>query len=143
MPFAATWIQLEIITLSEVIKIKTNTVQYYLYVQSKIQHKWTYLWDRIRNTENRLVAVRGKRDGRGLSWDFVLANFVLYIPICKLIYIECIENKALLYYTGKYTQHPVINHNGKNMQNNVYTCITKSLFYKQWLIQHCNSTIIQ
>ena len=81
--------------------------------------------------ENRLVGVRGKRDGRGLNSDFLLANFVLYIPICKLVYIEWIGNKPLLYNTGKYIQHPVINHNGKNMQKNVYTCITESLCYKQ------------
>ena len=35
MPFVATWIQLEII-LSEVSKRKTNTICYYLYVDSKI-----------------------------------------------------------------------------------------------------------
>ena len=36
MPFAATWMDLEIIILSEVRKKKTNTVQYHLYVESKI-----------------------------------------------------------------------------------------------------------
>ena len=81
--------------------------------------------------ENRLVAVRGKGEGKGLNSDFLLTNFVLYIPICKLVYIEWIENKALLYNTGKYIRHPVINHNGKNMQKNVYTCITESLCHKQ------------
>ena len=39
MPFAATWMQLELITLSEVRKRKTNTIQYHLYVESKIWHK--------------------------------------------------------------------------------------------------------
>ena len=32
MSFAALWIQLEIITLHEVRKTKTNTIQYHLYV---------------------------------------------------------------------------------------------------------------
>ena len=36
MPFAATWMDLEIIILSEVSQTKTNTIQYQLYVESKI-----------------------------------------------------------------------------------------------------------
>ena len=35
MPLAATWIQLEIITLSYKIKRKTNSTQYHLYVVFK------------------------------------------------------------------------------------------------------------
>ena len=35
MPFAATWMDLEIITLSEVRKRNTNTIWYHLYVESK------------------------------------------------------------------------------------------------------------
>ena len=39
MPFAATWMDLEIITLSEVRQRKTNTIWYHLYVESKIWYK--------------------------------------------------------------------------------------------------------
>ena len=39
MPFAATWVQLEISVLSEVRKRKTNTIWYHLCVESKIWHK--------------------------------------------------------------------------------------------------------
>ena len=38
MLFAATWMQLEMIILSEVSQKKTNTI-YHLYVESKICHK--------------------------------------------------------------------------------------------------------
>ena len=34
-PFAATWMDLEIITLNEVSQTKTNPVLYHLYVESK------------------------------------------------------------------------------------------------------------
>ena len=36
MPFAATWMDLEIIILSEVRKRKTSAIWYHLYVKSKI-----------------------------------------------------------------------------------------------------------
>ena len=36
MPFAATWMDLDIIILSEVSKRKTNTIWYHLYVESKM-----------------------------------------------------------------------------------------------------------
>ena len=39
MPFEATWMQLEIMLLSEVRKRRTNTVCYPLYMESKIWHK--------------------------------------------------------------------------------------------------------
>ena len=43
--FAATWMDLEIIILSEVSqKDKYHTVGYHLYVESKIQHKEFPLW---------------------------------------------------------------------------------------------------
>ena len=35
MPFAATWMDLEIIILSEVSQTKTNIICYHLYVESK------------------------------------------------------------------------------------------------------------
>ena len=36
MPFAVTWIDLEIIILSDISQTKTNTILYYLCVDSKI-----------------------------------------------------------------------------------------------------------
>ena len=73
---------------------------------------------------------RGKRDAGGMAWEFGISR-------CKLVYIEWINNKVLLYSTGNYIQYPVINHNEKNMKKNVYIyiyiytyiyiCITESL----------------
>ena len=44
--------------------------------------------------------------GGGMDWEFGTSR-------CKLLYIERINNKVLLYSTGNYIQHLVINHNGK------------------------------
>ena len=101
IPSSATWMNLEIIILSEVSQRKTNAMWYHIYVESKIWHKWTYLWNRNRSTdiENSLVVtlVRGK------DWEFGTSR-------CKLLRIEWINNKILQYTTGKYIQYPVINH---------------------------------
>ena len=81
--------------------------RYHFYVESEIWHKWTYLQNRLTDTENRLV-VEGRMD-----WE-------LGISRCKLLYIQWIDNKVLLYSTGNYIQCHVLNQNGKNMKNNTY-----------------------
>ena len=49
---------------------------------------------------------QGRGVGGGMDWEFGIRR-------CKLLYIEWINNRALLYSTGNYIQYPVINHNGK------------------------------
>ena len=50
------------------------------------------------------------------------------ISRCKLLYMEWINNKVLLYSTENYTEYLMINHNGKEYKKkNVYICITESL----------------
>ena len=44
MPFAATWMDLETIVLSEVGQTETDTVWYHLHVESKT---WTYLQNNL------------------------------------------------------------------------------------------------
>ena len=47
--------------------------------------------------------------GRGLDCEFGISR-------CKLLYIEWINNKVLLYSTGNFIHYPVINHNGKEYE---------------------------
>ena len=45
--------------------------------------------------ENRLVVAKGKGGWRREDWEFGISR-------CKLLYIEWINNKVLLYSTGNY-----------------------------------------
>lgn len=48
-----------------------------------------------------------------MDWKFGVSR-------CKLSHIEWMNGKSLLYGTGNYIQHPVINHNGKEHKNIIY-----------------------
>ena len=69
----------------------------------------------------KMVGCRG-----GKEWEFEISRG-------KLLYIEWINNKVLLYSTGNYIQHPVTNHNGKEYETEyiyiyIYIiCITELL----------------
>jgi hypothetical protein len=55
--------------------------------------------------ENRLmVAIEGSGGGR--DWEFGISR-------CKILYVEWINKKVMLYSTGNYIQYPMINCNGK------------------------------
>ena len=45
-----------------------------------------------------------------MDWEFGISR-------CKLLYIEWINNKVLLYTTGNDSQYPVINLNGKESES--------------------------
>ena len=70
----------------------------------------TYLRNRNRLTdiENRLVVAKGEGGGGGMDWEFGVSR-------CTLLYIEWINNKVLLYSTGR-IQCPMINYNGKEYE---------------------------
>ena len=55
---------------------------------------------------------RGRRGG-GVDWEFGVSR-------CKLLHIEWINNKVLLYSTKNYIQYPEINHKEKNIKKDVY-----------------------
>ena len=115
---------LEIITLSEVRKGKTNTIGYHLYVESEIWHKWTELQNKNRLPDIRTdVWLPRRLGGGGMDWEFG-------VSWCKLLCIEQINNKVLLYcHTRNHIQYPMINQMEKNIKKDIYIyiCITESL----------------
>ena len=83
--------QLEVIILSEVRR-------------RKIPYDITYIWNLKYGTnepiyrtetdiENRLVFAKGAGGGRGMEWEFGISR-------CKLLHLEWLNNKVLLYSTG-------------------------------------------
>ena len=81
----------------------------------------------------------GRGSGAGKCWEFETS-------ICKLPYIGWINNKVLLYSTGKYIQNPEINHNGKEYRKeyiHICVCVTSHFDVHQRLTQHCKLTMLQ
>ena len=72
------------------------------------------------------MVAKGEGVGGGMEWEAGVSR-------CKLVYIEWINNKVLLYSTENYIQNPMINHNGKEyflnvcININIYIHITESL----------------
>ena len=64
---------------------------------------------RLTDIEIRLRLPMERGSGGGMIWE-------LGISRCKLLYIEWINNKDLLYITGNYIQYPVLNHDGKEYE---------------------------
>ena len=62
---------------------------------------------------------KGEGTGGGKDWEFGVSR-------CKLVYIEWINKKVLLYSTENYIQYPGINHNGKEYEKGcvyIYVCV--------------------
>ena len=85
-------------------------IPYHLYVESKMWHKWSYLWSRIGAIESRLVLAKGERMGLGV-WDWQMQPCIHRMD--KWDPSVCTEN---------YLQHPVLNHNGKEYEKD-YICV--------------------
>ena len=81
MPFAATWVDLEIIIPSEVSQSKTNIV-YHLYVESKkvIQMNLFIKQKQSHRCRKQIYAYQGIRAG-GINWD-------IGIDLYSLLYIK-------------------------------------------------------
>ena len=134
MPFAATWMGLEIMVLSEVGQ-KQKDRNHTTSLISKIWHKWTYLQSRNRltDTEDKLVIAKGERGGK--DWEFGISR-------CKLLCIGWISNKVLLHNMGNYIQYPVINYSRQQYFKKNCLYVHNVQLYSR-LAQHCKSTRCQ
>jgi len=105
MPFSATWMHPDILTLSEIRKRKTKTMWHHLFQESKIWHQWTYLQIRNRSWTWRtyLWLPEWGRGGSGMDGKFAAGR-------CKLLHLEWISNGVLLYSTGNYVQSLGVGH---------------------------------
>ena len=94
----------------------------------------TYMWNLKYETNEPIYEIESetqrtgwwlpKRRGceGGMEWKFGINR-------CKLLYRGWLSNKVLLCSTGKYIQYPVINHNGKEYEKNIYIYTNESLCY--------------
>ena len=92
MPFAATWMGLETVILSEVSQRRRNILWHPLYVESKKKwYKWIYLQNikRFTDLENELM-VAGGRMGKAIVKRFGMGMYTL-------LYLKQITNKDLVY----------------------------------------------
>ena len=64
-----------------------------------------------RHTEQ-TCGCQGEEGRGGIDWEFAISRY-------KLLNLEWINNKVLLYSTGNYILYPVINHNGKEKNHPV------------------------
>ena len=81
------------------------------------------------------MVAKGEVGGGGKNWEFGIRR-------CKLLHVEWINNKVLLYSTQNYIQYPMINHNEKDCSKK--ECIDMYHFaVQQKLTQHCKSTLLQ
>jgi len=74
----------------------------------------TYLWNgnRLTDIQNRLAVAKGEGCGR-MDWEFGISR-------CKVLYIEWINNKVLLYSSEDYIRYSAIKHSGKDHENDYY-----------------------
>ena len=80
---------------------------------------------RLTDIENRLVVAKGEGGRGGMDREFGISRG-------KLLYIEWINNKVLLYSTGNYyIQYPVINCSGKEYEKEcicMYVCVCVCIY---------------
>ena len=94
----------EIIILSKVRKRKTNDNTFKQNLKFDTNELITKQKKTYRHTEQTYCCqVEGR--GSGMNWECGVSR-------CKLLHLESINNKVLLYSTGNYTQSPGIDYDG-------------------------------
>jgi len=82
MPFALTWVQVEIIILSKVSKSeREKQIPYDITCMWNLKYEPVYKAETKSQKERTDLWFPRERDGRGLDWEFG-------VSICKLLHIE-------------------------------------------------------
>ena len=111
MPFAATWMELETLILSEVSQKKKDKY-----------HMISHIWNLVHGTnepfhrkENhghgeQTCGCQGGKEGSGMDWEFGVNR-------CRLLPLEWISNEILLCSTGKYVWSLMMEHDNVRKKN--------------------------
>ena len=79
----------------------------------------TYIWKLIHGTKDRFTDIEDRLAGAKGEWG---REGRFGINKCKLLYIEWISKKVLLYRTGNYLQYAGLSHNEKE-------CVCVCIYY--------------
>ena len=98
MPFAATWMELEILILNEVSKKEKRQIPNVI-TQMNLSTK------KKQTLGHREQTGGGQRGGGGdgMDWEFGVSR-------CKILHLEWISSEVLLYSTGNYSQSFMTEH---------------------------------
>ena len=102
MPFAATWMNLEMIILSQLDRERqiSYDIAYMWYLKKKMEMNLFIKWKQTHRLKKKKIVVTS---GRRVSWGGIDCEFG--IDINTLLYLKGITNKDLLYSTGNAAQY--------------------------------------
>ena len=115
IPFAATWVDLQIFNLSKSEREKTSITWYHLYVASQIWHEETYLQYR-----SRLTDVEGRLEAATRRRGLVTRTESLGFSRCEVIYTGWRDKKILLYSRENYMQYSEKTSIRKTQKKSIY-----------------------
>ena len=137
MPFAATWMDLEIIILSEISQKQIYDITYMWTLKKMIQMNLLIKQKQSHRCRKQTYGYQGVRGG-GINWE-------IGIDIYTLLYIKQITNKDLLYSTRNSTLYSVMAYMGKESKKEwiyVYVYVIHIAVHLE-LTQHYKSAILQ
>jgi len=98
MPLAATWMDIESVTLNEVSQRRRNSVWHPLYAESKKKWcKWTYKTKQTHRLRQWTYICRREGWGEGFVREFGIDTY-------RVLYLKWVTDKVLLYSTGNSAQ---------------------------------------